>query len=400
MKRTIKDSWIEEYLRYATGQESPELFHASVAISILAAVMERNLALNRKRFILFPNLYMLLIAGSSKCHKSQAIKMGVNYIMDKLDNPPKKFSEKITPERIITFLAENSINAEGDDTTIRIQERACGYAIAPELQVFLGRKALDSGIILQLTDFYDCPDKWSYETKTSGEFTLHNVCLNFLGASTPKWLRSSLPEDAVGGGFLARTLFIFQSEPRGLVPHPEDAVPDGVDEMEKRLLHDLNLIRSLKGEFEFTPEAKDWYSEWYHAEYKKRTHEDEVDFFARWPQQILKIAMCLSIAEDNELLLTQKHLAHSDTFLNAVEAQMKPVVSTIVTADSELPTQKIAGIIERRGKVTHEEIMKYASRYVNSEGVRVILNTLQEAGEIKGYGSPGKGRYYVYQEDA
>jgi len=380
--RQIKDSLIDEYLRYTAGQESPELFHVWVMLVMIASVLERDVYLNRAYYKIFPNLYVILVAGTAKCHKSVSINMGVNGVLPELDDPPKVFAQKITNERLIQFLS-NQAEVESDVVEDRVQFTASGLIAATELSTFLGRTAMDSGIITTLTDLYDSPDEWRYETKTAGTNVLQNTCINMIGASTGKWLRTAIPSEAVGGGFISRSIFVYQDQPKRLIPFPEDEIPEDISTIRERIINDLNHINQLEGEMKLTPEAKHWYTEWYEKDAERTAQHHESNFFTRWSESILKVAMLLSVSERDDLVITVPDFKKADLILEQVRASISPVIDTMTIEDSEMATQKVKGIIKRRGKIKHQTLVRYASKYVKVEGLKSIIETLEEAGIVQ-----------------
>ena len=393
--REIKDSIIDEYLRYTAGQESPELFHVWVMLVMIASVLERKVFINRAYYKIYPNLYVILVAGTAKCHKSVSINMGINGILPKLKDPPKVFAQKITNERLIQFLS-NQADVESDVVEDRIKFTASGLIAATELSTFLGRTAMDSGIITTLTDLYDSPDEWRYETKTAGTNVLTNTCINMIGASTGKWLRNAIPSEAVGGGFISRSIFVYQDQPKRLIPFPEDEIPDDINKMRKRIVNDLDHISKLEGKMGLTDAAKDWYTEWYEKDALRTSQHHESNFFTRWSESILKVAMILSVSERDDLTIRVSDFQKADAILEQVRSTISPVIDTMTIEDSEMATQKIKGIIARRGKIDHSSLVRYASKYVKVEGLKQIVETLEEASIIRVTLSQGGGRVYTY----
>lgn len=393
--RKVKDSLIDEYLRYTAGQESPELFHVWVMLVMIASVLERSVYINRAYYKIFPNLYVILVAGTAKCHKSVSINMGINGILPELEDPPEIFAQKITNERLIQFLS-NQADIESDSEEDRITFSASGLIAATELSTFLGRTAMDSGIITTLTDLYDSPDEWRYETKTAGSNILQNTCINMIGASTGKWLRTAIPSEAVGGGFISRSVFVYQDQPKRLIPFPEDEIPDDISKIRERIINDLDHISSLEGEMMLTEDAKRWYTEWYEKDAERTQQHHESNFFTRWSETILKVAMILSVAERDDLVITVQDFKKADLILEQVRASISPVIDTMTIEDSEMATQKIKGIIKRRGTIAHARLVRYASKYVKVEGLKQIVETLEEAGIIKVVRHHDGTRSYTY----
>lgn len=296
---------------------------------------------------------------------------------------PKIFAQKITNERLIQFLGERVETESDGESNTKIAEKASGLIMASELSTFMGANAMHSGLIASLTDLYDSEDRWEYQTKASGKDYLNNVYLNMLGASTGKWLRAAIPVEAVGGGIMSRTIFVYADKPKRLIPFPEDEVPDNHDEIERRLLNDLIHISTLEGDFTFSENGKRFYGEWY-----KKNAEDVMkggkyaDFFSRWDIFILKVAMLLSISRKDELVITEKDLKASKALLDEIKDTMAPVLDTMIVEDGQMSVTKILDMLRRRKSMTRSQIFHYARNYASGESIRETLDTLQESGEI------------------
>jgi len=96
MARRIKDSWIREYLRYTENTESPSMFHLWVGISTIASVVDRDIYVNQGFFKIYPNLYIILVAGSQECRKSTAINIGESLLRN-LPKSPEHSQSKDDP---------------------------------------------------------------------------------------------------------------------------------------------------------------------------------------------------------------------------------------------------------------------------------------------------------------
>src|SRR5882762_4893438 len=102
------DSFLDLYMEYTQLQESPERFHLWTGITILAAAMGRKCYLDKGYYRLYPNLFVILVAGSAKCRKSTGVNIGIDLVKALLPDIPsiKVISGKITPERFINELAQ------------------------------------------------------------------------------------------------------------------------------------------------------------------------------------------------------------------------------------------------------------------------------------------------------
>src|SRR5215510_5429957 len=171
------DSFLDLYMSYTQRQESPELFHLWTGITLLASVMGRKCYIDKGYYKLYPNLFVILVAGSAKCRKSTGINIGVGLLKELLKDLPavKVVSGKITPERFIDELQALSAG-KADSPGLLVH--------SSELSVFLTKQSYGEPLIHILTDLYDCPDEWSYKTKNSGEVFLRDVFINIIAATT------------------------------------------------------------------------------------------------------------------------------------------------------------------------------------------------------------------------
>ena len=134
--------------------------------------------------------------------------------------------------------------------------------MSKEFEIFLGQKKDNSRMIVTLTDLFDCSDPmWRHRTKHSGSSSIPNVYLNLAGCTTPSSLASSFPTDAIGGGLTSRMLFIYCDKREKIVPIPEWTEKE--EKYKKMLTEDINIIGGLIGNYEFTYESKQKYSDWY-----------------------------------------------------------------------------------------------------------------------------------------
>lgn len=371
MNRNCPISWIDSYLEYTKNQESPTAFHSWVALSILGAVIGRNVWLRRVKYTIYPNMFVILVAGSARCKKSSSINIGIN-LLRQLKEPPMLFAQKITNEALIQALEE----AKKDDSS-------SGLICASELSVFMGVDAIRSGIIPTLTDLYDSPKEWTYHTRGRGKEVLRNVTLSMLAASTKDWLKTAIPVDAVGGGFTSRIVFIFQDEPSKLILFPVD--DPQTDKLQIALIKDLETIQNMcKGPMTFTPEAIRIATEWYHAEHSKPRESIKLDgYFNRKHDTMFKIATILSIAEKNDLIIDNTHIRRALSLLKENEKALDDVISSVATTVIGETTEKVFELIRQHETISHTKLLQKCWRFAKASEISDMLQTLIEGGEIK-----------------
>lgn len=257
MSRELPD-WLDGYLQYIDNTESPLSFHTWAGLSVIAGALQRKVylcwGLGR---IIYPNLYTVLIGPSGRTRKGVAIGIAKDFL--------KGVSGiRVAPEsssgRQAMILAMKDATGNFNDPSDGIIKFHCSLtAFSEELSVFLGQG--DIAYLSNLTDWYDSKDDWEYETVGRGKDTLQGLCLNLLGATAPDWIQSMIPQEALGGGFTSRIIFIVEDKKRKIVPEYLPTEEEIL--MREALQRDLERISQLAGEFKFTPAGRKKYIDWY-----------------------------------------------------------------------------------------------------------------------------------------
>lgn len=370
MSRQCKLSWIDTYIDYTRNQESPTVFHEWVALCLLSSVLGRNVWIPRIKYIIYPNIFVILVAGSAKCKKSTAIKIGEK-ILKAITAPPMIFAQRITTEALIEALDQN-----------KIEGASAGIVIADELSVFMGAGSKESGIIPMLTTLYDSPDEWTYHTRSRGKEVLKNVTLTILAGTTKVWLKSAVPADSVAGGFASRIMFVYQENPnRPILFYDETS-----DELELRrqLICDLTTIkREVKGPLEFSPEAKAAAQEWYEGEWHKVRDEKVDGYFSRKHDTMFKIAAILSVADSSTRIIGATHIRRALGMMEENEKFMETILSSVMASEVGDVTEHILEAIRREGKMAHHELLRKCWRIADAQTIAMMIRTLIEGGEIE-----------------
>lgn len=382
MERKCKPSWIDSYLEYTDAQESPTSFHHWTGVSIISAILQRKVWIPRIKYTIYPNLYVILIAGSAKCRKSIALRIGTDLLMC-VKEPPTIFAQKITTEALIQALEESK----------KKEDKVCyGLIVASELSVFLGADAIRSGIIPALTDLYDSPAKWQYHTRSRGREELTNVTVSMLAASTKDWLRTSIPASAIGGGFTSRIVFVVEDSPSKLVLFPTEHVDNTT--LKQYLIDDLEQMGKLSGAVQFTDEAKAIALEWYEQE-ACEVHDEKVDgYFGRKHDTMFKLATVLSVSEDNNLCIEAGHIKRALALMEHNEKRLNTIMESVTSSDTGGDTERVLNIIRKFGKIKHSDLLRKCWRYASAQELSEMMKTLQESQEVTMYLDKSNSRWY------
>ena len=113
--------FIESYMAYTSGQESPTDFHYWTAVSTLSSAVGRNVWLDRGYYKLYPNHYVILVAGSALSRKSSAINIGIRILRKALERFKESgidagalsvLSAKMTPEALCRAMSTKGIKGK------------------------------------------------------------------------------------------------------------------------------------------------------------------------------------------------------------------------------------------------------------------------------------------------
>ncbi|KKK81045.1 hypothetical protein LCGC14_2817420, partial [marine sediment metagenome] len=284
-------------------------------------------------------MYVVLIGPSGQTRKGEALNIGREFI-DTLGIPT--ISQSIIREALVRALADNLSSFPDPDTGL-MEWHCSATCISDELSVFLGQKHIK--FLADLTDWYDSRDVWTYETKHQGTDRLMGVCLNLLGATAPDWLPSILPQEAVGGGWTSRTIFVVEEYKGKVVADPNII---GIDEkLKENLAADLEQIHLLTGQIVFSDKALACYIEWYkrqEAGIKKGIFPVPdprfAGYTARRATHIKKVCMTVSASRGDDMIITISDFNRSLKILEMTEAKQS------FTFDG-LDTRPVASVLRR-----------------------------------------------------
>lgn len=380
-------------MEFTRETESPDAYHFWVGVSIISAATRRQVVLDMNQFRVYPNLYVILV-GPSGARKSIATSIGMK-LVDELGL--KKFADKITGAALLKDLSESTMKfVEGPEITL------CSPIViySSELGVFLGTDAYSTGVIADLTDLYDCPGKWEKKTIVRESEIIVAPYVNFLAATTPQTLKDVLPVEAVGQGFTSRIIFVWAGGRRKRVPIP----PWGSEyEMIKtNLMRDLESISKLRGQFVFSKDGLAFYHKFYmeHPEPEEEFEDERLRGYAsRRDTHMLKLAMILSLADKDELVLTEEDLRRSLDAIKWMEDGLPHVFAGHGTSTNSQDVVRVWKQIEAGtktvGYISHSELVRRNYANLSAMELSKVLDTLKQGGAVDALlaKDPRSGRY-------
>lgn len=386
-------SWLAKYLEYTKEQESPELFHYWCGLSILSAVLGRGVYLRKYynyKVKLYPNLFVILVAPSGRCKKGGALKFASDLM---LEAGVKPFKGALTKRALTQALS--------DEIKI-IDKKPQGESkimiVSDELEVFLSKEGLLSGLFIALTDLFDCPDKWEYKTSSQGSDYLYNVYLGILGGTVPRWF-SSLPTEVLSSGFFARIIIVAQQDTarKNSGVRKNEAVMEKQAKVEGDLLAYLNKLKEVKKELELSEQAIELYDGWYN---EREVNQDDryASFNEREHDHILKVAILLAASHGDLFLSNVISAARIKEALISLET-IKNYMGLAYMGVGDSLTGKFADKIiryvkEAGGKMEHSQLLKRMYYYLDGESFAKVMDTLCQMNKIR-MEMVGKRRMYM-----
>jgi hypothetical protein len=289
-------SWVNDVLKSTNELESPERFYKWGALSAIAAVLRKNVYLDRYSYKLWPNIFVVFVARSG-LRKGAPVTMSRSLVEEV--KCTRIIIGRSSMPQVIKDLSKAYSTEDG-----KVIKEAHGYLVSGELAAFFVK---DPDALTVLTDLYDThgyEKEWKNSLKGTGVDVLKAPCVTLLGATNEDHFSEAIPPNAVGGGFIARTFLIFEDRRRrinSLIDPPKNLVT--VKDLSQYLIE----VSKLSGPFGMTLQAKTKYDKWY-TSFSTQDHQDPTGTLERIHDGILKVAMLLSLSEDLDLVIHERHL--------------------------------------------------------------------------------------------
>lgn len=382
------ENWLSAYAAYTSDSESPAEFHFWSGVWTIAGALRRRVWIEMRKFQWTPNFYIVLVGPPGIVTKSTSIRIGM-HLLEKIDGihfgPPSITWQKLADSLSLVIEHMKVTRLDGTDNYLPM---SCLNISVSELGTFL--KPDDKSLMDVLTDLWDGQlTTWGHATKTSGEVLIQNPWLNVIGCTTPSWLKSNFPEHMIGGGLTSRVVFVYGEEKRKLVPYPDECLPsDDYHTLEDKLVADLQQISALSGEIKLSPQARAWGTEWYtrHWTGERPAHlasERYGGYLSRKQTHMHKLAIILSAAESNSLIIEQRHLEMAEKLLTGAEPHMLKVFESIGVAQEAKHVGEILPFLAAHGHLTADHLWAKVANLMSQKEFNEALLAAHRAGRIR-----------------
>jgi hypothetical protein len=358
----------------------PRVWHRWCAISLIAACVRDRVWFELiQDDPLFPNLYVMLV-GASGGGKNKAIDHAVRFS----EAEPALincYRGSVTRAALTDWLGRPVDPVDGGALSY-----GKTWLVTPELAMSVGNPAMAEDFVKFVTEIYGgAPIPLRANTRTHGDREVVAPCLNWLSGTTEAWLRRALPPYLVEGGFVARLVPVYGAYDGPRMASPE--YPEGVQEMRDHLKARVKALTTIGGPFEMSPLARRVYNAWVLSR-PEPSDPRLAEWWAREPALCLKLAMVMSLAESDSLMLTTRHMVQArelihetrpnvlrmlDEVAMTAEIEDARLVESIVYRAKEIPWSTVQRVVSRRG-IDHERLEAATKTAIGAGTVAIMID--------------------------
>jgi hypothetical protein len=371
-------NFIQNFLTYAKGCETPEMYDLWSALATLSSVVSRRVWINHGYFTVYPNLYIVLV-GAPGGRKTTAMNMTKDMLREIGTIP---FAATcMTKEALCKYMATQCLRTFPIPGTDRVKEYSPITMCLTELSHFLG--ANSAHMIDFLTTIYD-QEFYDAKTKNKGDDLIPGPYLTVLACTTPSNITRYLKEDVISGGFSRRALFAFELDEGDPIAFP--VITEEASQAWKSCVEWSKQLELVAGEFQWSSDAIGWYKPWYdELFYSLRTHTNIMTrgYYKSKHIQLLKIGMLIALSESTELRLTKEHLLVGLEILDKLETNLPKVFEGMGRNELAPVAARMVDLLEMAGQpVPEKKVVAEFFRDADTRELYGIIAHLASTGKI------------------
>lgn len=296
------ESWLDVLVSSTKELEPPARFFWWSGLAAISAIVRKNVWLDRFSYILYPNIYVILVSAKSGLRKGIPISYA-NSIVEKV-GVSRIISGRNSVQGVIKTLSEQFTveSPEGKRTVI---SDAQAFLCAAEFDSFLVKDDQGMSILTDLYNTYEHSGGWKNTLKSSPVEALKNPCITLLAASNEALFDNVIHEKDIEGGFIARSFIIHERRRRSV--NSLMFAPEGLTSRSD-LAEKIYYLRDVKGAFKIEPIVRHYYDKWY-TELEEST--DRTGTMERLGDHVLKVAMLIALSKGPDLIITKDTMTES-----------------------------------------------------------------------------------------
>jgi hypothetical protein len=400
---------IRDMVYFLRGTEAPTLFTIWSTLWAVSTALKREAWVKWFTGELFTNYYTLLIGPAGLVKKSFSVDVACKalrgmrrFISDTQLREMKHIAlvtGKATPEALLEAMIPKKkrgpeFHIRGSDGAPLYDEKGrpimyrktseVGIALS-ELASTIGRKDYSKGFIEDLLDLYDPKERWLWRTVKRGAVVLRKTHTTLIAASTPSGFRQSVPTVATSDGFLSRSVICYQSWTEREFAEPIASEKGPTEEDLQRRLGWIS--GNIIGEFTLSPEAKDFFSNWYHA-MRQRLKIDVAmqGVHSRLDVMLRKVALLIRAQRydpvDDNREISLQDVKDAENLLRKTLSESTTLIRSLVSASDPEGAGKIEEALRKHGgRLSRTVLMR--NSHVNAQDLNGIIDQLFQEGRVK-----------------
>lgn len=398
------DNWLRAYSEYTDVSEAPVAFNFWTGVATIAGALRRQVFIDQIKFTWLPCFYVILVSPPGIVTKSSTINVGMDLL--KQINGVVVGPASMTWQGLTKGFQDSLQLVPMDNNKDLLNQNFMSQSAITigirELGTFLNMK--DGELIATLIELWDGNDVYERWLKASESIKIENPFLNIISATTPSWIVENFGDLTIGGGLASRIIFVYADKKRQLIPLISSLVnKDDNKELEKNLVHDLQEIAKLKGEFTFNSKAEemmfDWYGQHWTSPEEHLTNNRFGGYMARKQSHMAKLCMVLSAAGSDNLIIDENHMSTAQHILTGVEADMLKVFNSIGKPVTTRHMDDILATLRVRRMLSKPDLWRVAMTSMSSKEFSEAIDGLIQANYVSLRNEGGSMNIYYTRSD-
>lgn len=376
------DDWLKAFVEYASYGEAPLKMLFWTGVSTVAGALRRKVWIDQKFFRWVPNFYIVMVAPPGIVSKSTTANIGMN-LLRKLDGI--HFGPDVVTWQALVQSMAKSTEGVPDPATGEYHTMSAITIASDEFGTFINPD--NAEMIDVLVSLWDGKQgTFDKVTKTAGSDKIENPWINILACTTPAWISGRFPEYLIGGGFTSRCVFLYADKKRQEVPYIDEVVPKEFDDTRLRLIHDLEIISTMFGEYQLSAQARTWGKDWYSKHWSggatPLNTEQFAGYLARKQTHIHKLAMIIAASQNSSLTIELSHIETAEAMITALERDMPKVFSRIGQSEITRGAATIVQMVQRSKRIDKTDLYKELFRTMSYQDFNTALTSAVNAGMV------------------
>jgi hypothetical protein len=376
----------DTYFKFVGDTESPILYHRWCAVSMVAAILGRQIYIPFGHGRIYPNFYILLV-GDPGTRKNTA-QTPVKRVL-RAAGYHKISPDRISPEAFLAHLSTINLNIDAEDSKNEIPLDNLVPDGPSELFVCIGEYGdfIGTGnipFIRLLTNLWDNLDFYKHPKLHGKSIYVHEPTVNICAGITPQDLVKCMPIEALGQGYISRNIFVESEGTGNKITFPL-FVEDSRAEFMSQIL--LKIKETAIGPIDYPPQDPEV------RKILERIYKEYVDiddyrfkhYSTRRFTHFLKLCTIFAAMRYSRIFNVDDCL-HANTLLHYTELRMPRALGEFGKAKNSDVANNILGILrDTRAKQPPSltEIWKKVGQDLNKQAELIdIMKNLRDAGKI------------------